>query len=752
MYFSLTYHNSKPNNHPDYSQHIADNGSLSAREISRYVRASDHVDSCRMPTQKYPPDMASSPPAVRVGAACLVASVISVLMFLSVVIFRSGYPTPVGALAKIAGLSLLLVNVGTFARKSAWFLCGPMITLYVLLAIVALGWSGLGDNKFAAAIAAAAGMAAALWNLILVLRRLGLWRSVALLALGISIGLYMEGMYWGAETEHNIFYPEGVVTGQDRTDVLFETAIVEMISTYRVASTGLEGVLPLKYHTGSFWIGEAFRRLCGFQAIEFTAFGYGILLVPFYVGAFLGCAEILARVLQKDAKALPFMFWIVCLVALIGLVPFPENLVRANFNIMTISSDSSLLGLALVLLFIGVAVHFCDSLRATDYELSAGQSISAALFLPVVLALIGFVKISDIYLCLALLAYLYWRIRRIRSWPFTTGLAASFLILGLMLREELGAGRTVISPLRFDRVHPEWIPYFFVIHFAWAWLFLLVWKWRYRTQTIAQFADAARAGLTIPLELVFVSVVAGLVPYLLLYLNNPSWVYFTAFHALLAGLFVAALQSPLSGSVLWRQFRDGTLPLSTLIAMLFVLVVLGNVGASTLGSTYRLLKGTGEIRAVLDGKPASQWRSGIRQIRAGRTPLDQKFATPRRVIACLEGIGGQPRDQRKASALYIPKTNRAYWDMRQSDFAATPFIAPSFAGVAMVSGLPEYDDVQYAAIGWGYPQYQMPSGPEVPTENLAQAVEKAKADGFQKLLVFRAPSAEDCELESIIIH
>jgi hypothetical protein len=99
--------------------------------------------------------------------------------------------------------------------------------------------------------------------------------------------------------------------------------------------------------------------------------------------------------------------------------------------------------------------------------------------------------------------------------------------------------------------------------------------------------------------------------------------------------------------------------------------------------------------------------------------------------------------------LYIPKTNRTYWDMRQLGDGATPFIAPALAGLPMVEGLPEYEDIGWAEVGWGYPQYELPSRPEPPTENLGRAIDKAQKDGFRQLLVLRDVTASGCGVQEI---
>lgn len=125
-------------------------------------------------------------------------------------------------------------------------------------------------------------------------------------------------------------------------------------------------------------------------------------------------------------------------------------------------------------------------------------------------------------------------------------------------------------------------------------------------------------------------------------------------------------------------------------------------------------------------------------------------------LRCLQDLShqaqAQTKDQRKTAALYVPKTNRIYWDMRQVGPGATPFIAVAESGLAMVNGLPEFEDIGWAAIAWGYPQYQLPNAPEVPANNLDQSVSKARQYGFQRLWVFEGLNPSGCDLKEITLN
>jgi hypothetical protein len=685
----------------------------------------------------------------RARLVCAVASGVPLLMFATVVLLRGGFSIPVGALLKITGISLLVVNAGAFGSRRHWLLCGPMVSLFGVLIVTAIGLSPVGGSAAIATAIAVTGALACVWNMVAVVVRMGLLRTVALLSLGLFVGLYAESMYWRVDSVHDVVYPESIVAGRVATDVAQQAAVINMIATYKVASTGLDGLPPLRYHNGSLWIAEGLRRLCGFRAIDFLAFGYGILLIPLYVVTFFGCAELLRAAVRQESDVPPFTFWAASVVAFVGVFPFTGDPMQLNFNEIIINSDSFLLAISFSLLLIGTAVWFHGSLGARGFVWTLHEKIAVAVLLPAVLGLVGWVKISQIYLLLGLAAYLWLRVKWLRGWPLMLGTAVSALTLAAMLYLERGAVKSSFAPLNFDRIAPEWVPYFFVLYFAWPWLLLLVWARVHGTRSLGELVQAAKGGDTLLVELAFVTVVAGLIPYLLINFNSPNWKYFTDFQGVIAGVFVVALLPQFRLSDMLQRLRDGSLPLRTAMLLGLTVAIGGHLFVTTVAATYRMLKRGCETRAVLAGLPATAWHQELGQIKTRRSVVAAAFADRVQLVQCLDRIGDQPAQERRGVVLYIPKTDRTYWDMRQLGDGTTPFIAPALAGLPMVDGLPEYEDIGWARVGWGYPQYELPSRHEEPTENLGRAVSKARKDGFGELLVLRSPTASGCGFQEI---
>lgn len=684
---------------------------------------------------------------------CTVASPIPVLMLVTVVALRHGVPTPTHSLVKMAGLSLLILNVAAFGSKKRWMFSGPALLFMTVIAVSLIGLSRVASFPAVGWTIGGAGLFLSLLNLGAVGRRLGLLRTTSLLLLSLALGVYSESMYWRSGGEHLILFPEAMLGGQVHADVLLQAAIVNMIDTYGVASTGLDGLVPIRYHTGSLWVAQSLRRLCGFQALDFIAFGYGLLLVPLYVAGVFGCATTLRAVIQRGKEnSPPLTFWIACALAVVGLFPFMEDPNHWNFNESILNSDSFLFAFGLSVWLIAITVTFYISLQGRTQTFTLAEKLAFSLALPTALALVGFVKISQIYLLLALLLYLCWRVKWLRVWPVLLGVVLLLLQVVVQLRTEVGAGTASFAPFRFDRIHPEWVPYFFIVYFLWVWLFLFLWARVRNVHNLADMLPTIRSGESLPVELVFVAVIAGLIPYLLIDFHAPNWKFFTEFQAVLAGMFIAAFIPRIELSSLAAKLRNGQISLAESFGLILAIAVCGHLFMTTASSAYRMVKSIGEARAVIAGKSLLEWHSQLRQINRSPPTWDPAIAARKNIVQCLESLGRQPGVLRRTAAVYIPKTNRLYWDMRQAGQGATPFIAPAESGMAMVNGLPEFEDMGWAATGWGYPQYKLPSGPEPPATQIQEAVGKARQSGFRVLWVLEGWSPAGCDLEKIALN
>src|SRR5271154_5018124 len=123
-----------------------------------------------------------------VQSACVLASPIPLLMLGTVVSLRHGFPTPTNSLVKMAGLSLLVLNVPGLGSKKRWMFSGPALMLITVIGISLVGLSRAGTLPIIGWALAGAGVLAGLVNLGTVARRMGLLCVTSLLLLGVALG------------------------------------------------------------------------------------------------------------------------------------------------------------------------------------------------------------------------------------------------------------------------------------------------------------------------------------------------------------------------------------------------------------------------------------------------------------------------------------------------------------------------------------------------------------------------------------
>jgi hypothetical protein len=674
---------------------------------------------------------------------------------------RIGFPTNYTGVLRVAGLTLLILNVVPYGGKR-WFTHATALILYALAGVATASWFLV---RFAAVgwLWAAGGCLLFAWNLITWVSSFKQKRwAILLLFAALVAGSYVSGKTWGLGY-NNPLAEERLLVGQGHIDALFHASVSNMMRTYGRPSTGLDGIPYLAYHYGSHWLVAALAPVCGQGMFEFYNCGTGILFIPLmYAGLFLlaGVVRDLVRDPSIADHGLPggLLFWVVMIAGLLGPFPKKGDMMRVSLQEIY-DSDSYALGLAISFLVVALLVLFYREWRSpAQGNLGQRRDTSSVLGLlvvfPALYGLCALLKVSNAYLLFGMVIYACWRLGIWRQRLIQLHLLISGAVLVGLSRFIFSRGDAHVAFFTFDRIHPEWIPYFFIFYFFWVWAFLLLRTYQRRFHTLRDVREAVRRGDTFPAEVLLVCTLLGLVPYLSLRFETGSWNYFTQYQTF-PGLALTAAYLPAwptggrPDSV--RGFWD--VPIRAVFAGIFALLFLLHLTITTYGSVYGLLKDNAEIRAELAGHPPEDWRGMLRSLYGGSRGFVSPALRPRQnLLACLHTLDEMPLAQKRASALYIPKSNRTYWgDLRQHSpgEGSVSFIAPALTGVAMVYGEPEYDDIsETRRLDYGFWSYPLPTHSEpVSFVDINEAASRAKALGVGQLIVIE-DSAGSCEIRT----
>ena len=114
--------------------------------------------------------------------------------------------------------------------------------------------------------------------------------------------------------------------------------------------------------------------------------------------------------------------------------------------------------------------------------------------------------------------------------------------------------------------------------------------------------------------------------------------------------------------------------------------------------------------------------------------VQSRLKTDKQIVAVLNSLDELPLAEKRRSLLFVPKSNRPYWDLLHGPYwpKEGTFVGPALSGVAMIDGLyvPTKDDPW---IGHGYNNYSKAAASHAapPASIRADAPPTSRPDGIQ---------------------
>ncbi len=530
----------------------------------------------------------------------------------------------------------------------------------------------------------------------------------------------------------NPLFVEGISFKFYQIDELYHASICNMLRTYGIASTGLDGVPFQPYHFGSHWL---FARLCNLldvRVIDFYSRGYRVLFVPFGVfclGIFaVALAE--ARSLRESrADAISTsagsddadraavrrswtagaIFWFIILTAYVSFMPYPAIGTPIYAWSSIIISESYAVAVAVSLLGLAWAMAFFQGVgtRSTRGPLPTVAAVACVVLL---MAALSMLKVSQSAILVAAVVFFFVRLGWYRSVPFSACSVAAavgaYCLLHFSVNPHLREVTRSFLPFEFVRssVEPELWPYFWLFYYAWILIVSTVRLRQEGLRTLGDLVSAFRERRLLDLEFLFVVAIAGAVPAFFV-VPYSSAHYFGEYQQWLAvGVLLSIVicrSNPNRDSVLatpsgsWLAAWRGVT-----LGRVFLVAVILSVAAMDLFNTYRLAAGmvndnafcrrhagggTGVNSAIAHG----HIREAARILDRTADDVERRIESEKNVLTLLRSIDEMPLSEKRASLLFIPKSNRQFWELLHGPFWPLdgPLVAPALGGVAMIDGL-----------------------------------------------------------------
>jgi hypothetical protein len=657
------------------------------------------------------------------------ATLMSVVLACVYWVSRIGFANPVAPVAFAVGVSLFhfaVPNVavrimGTRGLKSVW-MSEPVIAIACMAITMLAGVVAFYYNLSAAIGISIIGALAAMWIIVRWLPRNNLKSTVLFLVGAVIFTVWCAGVVWGSRYKMPLFWETLSYKANIHHDTFYYTSMTQMMETYGVPSTGLDGIPIIKYHFGSPWLFGKWAHLIGVDVLTFYSLGYPIIVMPLLFYGVLLLAQGAAR---SDWRA-----WAVFLAATVGFIPARALDAFAIWNSNAFISESYLIGMPVFLLVLASGVAFWDRNREAR-RFGTANSLYLLLFLPVMLGVLGFLKISLMLLLLAVAWYLI-----VRLWLWTRPVVIASVILSAIVVAityrivQLPNQNGGLSPLHFMRFDAAqgWQQFFPLFHLLWTWVYVAGRMWEERITHISQLGVAIRTRRIIDVEVLLVIAVLGFIPGELVSIHGGSAVYFSDVQRWVA---IAFIMSRLPGwTAEWKARRTvpeihtgvGGIRLSRVLGVFVLAPFVITLFVNLAQWPVRVLRTNQALRAELEAQGGES--------RSAYYPI----------VTELRNIATLPRETRKHMALFIPQANMQYWSMFTADGRCswTPMIAPAVAGVALIDGMPAYGcnvTEQY-----NMPIYAARTARQTSADTTDVAVcAKARAKGFREVMVIDAP-------------
>lgn len=682
-------------------------------------------------------------------------------------ILRTGFENPLAPVLRSVALSLWLITAPLMAqtvtrRSSAtgrWYMSYPFLWL------AGLGVTGLigrlvpivGFNPFL--VLAILGVAAYAATLVKWLTEQGVVRSLGYLAGGAAFGVWTAGVAWGRIYKNPLFFESFITDGMVHHDTLNLAALGNMLRTYHVASTGIDGLNYVPYHWGSAWLFVQWANLVDIDILRFYQLTFPVTIIPFFFGGVVGLAIFLRNRRAPDATApLNGFFWALLAGISIGIAPIAGLDAMGVWTSNLLISESYTIAVPAALLFAAVVISWADgvspgiaSLRSAP--LKASDIGFLFLLLPAGIILLGYLKISLMALAVAAAVYLFVRLGLYRRIPYVISIVISAIVFYVTYtRVSLPAHREGFVPFDYlsSFVPPPWWPFFVIIHLFWTWVYTVYRCKQENIRDLGELWTAISSGRLVDVELLAGLALVSIVPGLLIHIDGGSAFYFSDVQRWLAAAMLLSWVAS-AGHKLWPRSTTtekhgiGAMPTRALLVGFLMIAAAGSVLSNAVHWPAIMLRQNVAVREKLYARAGQPVETGRvrdfvgmrdRQVLAAGLRASPNYS----MAHALETLQRTPATVRRNEALFIPQDDSHYWTSlaRPGECTFQSFVGPALAGIAMIDGMPPVGCKlsKYYGIGSFTPRSRM----QEPADEAPDALcARAKAIGANVVITMRFP-------------
>jgi hypothetical protein len=444
---------------------------------------------------------------------------------------RIGFNNDFLLYSKIIGVSLLLLNIDCFWNKGWGVVTKSNFYVVGFLIIVALFFF-FEIPALVGYILATLGYIIFAQNFITnipIFKKKKNWLFIAITCLAIALfTLYVFSVFY--TNFLNPFSIDRISSRGLHIDTLFHASIAQMLKTYHIPTTGVDGLNIIKYHFGSHAIAASLSKLLDINVLLYYQMVFPSIIFPLLFKAFLYFVFDLSTLSSGEKKNNYLVFLLLFLAGFIGFLNYDgisKITLKALVGWQTIYAfENYTLSMLFLFALFSTVVQFKDKFHE---KISLTHFIFVLLFLILFIAA-GLAKISTGFLIFCLGQYFCLRVGAYKRifWIISDliFIAIAWLIYSAVNDPNDAEGGWYYFQLIKD-VNQAPVIWFILLHFFWTIAIFSYYLLYLRIKNIKEILHAFKAKQFLLAEVVLVMSICGLIPGNIMWFYNRNAVYFT---------------------------------------------------------------------------------------------------------------------------------------------------------------------------------------------------------------------------------
>jgi len=552
--------------------------------------------------------------------------------------------------------------------------------------------------------------------------------------------IFIGSVIWKNGWQGPLFIEQLSLMNLSGVDVLFHSSVVGIIKTHGFPSTGLDGIPYLSYHWGSHWIFAQFSNILNMNGLLFCNIGFPVLIIPLYLKSiFYGIISI-RRYKNFDLNVNSVLF----LLLIVPIIHFTSKVTT-----VPIDNYSYVMSLAFSFLLFSLCIEYLNANKIKiNYTIS--DHIFLLFIVPLFIGIIALVKISIPFILLGLYLYLIYRLRLYKNYiVFLSFLFSSIILLTILFvgTDILFTHSTSIGIITIFKGITRYGQISFVLNYTGMVVFIYLILKKKKVTTMKELKNMIRSKQFIfELEILPYILIISLIPGLIGMNAGGSDFYFYNFQYWLSVIFILGYFPYLfTFNNMSQLFERGKIFSYIKIILIFgiTLELTGNYFTQISDNLRYNLKVRSKINNIT-AERISLKRAAVNLMKGNNIfGIDSGSNSPSlednkkyQLLNLLTRLGKDDLINKRGTCIYIPKSNRVFWDMQNDDYG-TPFIIPGLTGIAMINGIP--DDMNPTIWkGRGYHVYKKDFDKQEKNKRMELSVVELKTmaqeKGFSKII------------------